>query len=255
MKLRAMATGLVACLALVAAGCGDDDKSDSGTTASASAKPLTDVAPRTSKANIVGGNAAIEEFVQKAASDAISYWGDVFTKSGLQYSTPSAQVLAQAADNGCGGQFDPTTQAFFFCASEGGPAKLVFGGPKMDAIRTSNGDGGVAFLAGWAVALDVTDQVSGSPVAKTGQAPPGFLETSACFTGAWIRNLADRQLLESGDDQEILTIAGQALGGDATVSADLVKKGYNEGVGACQSGSSGGGGTDSTPQPAPSPSG
>jgi predicted metalloprotease len=253
MKLRALATGLVACLALVAAGCGDDDKSDSGTTASAA--PLTDVAPRTSKANLVGGNAAIEEFVAKASSDAIAYWGEVFTKSGLQYVTPTATVLAQAADNGCGAQFDPAKQAFFFCASDGAAAKLSFGAPNLDAIRTSNGDGGVAFLVGWAVALDVTDQVSGNPVAKTGEAPPGFLETSACFTGSWIRNLADRNILEAGDDQEILTIAGQALGGDATVSADLVKKGFNEGVGACQSGSGGGTPTESTPQPAPSPSG
>src|SRR4051794_6486405 len=115
---RSLASGLFAAVALVAAGCGDDKKTDTG--AGSSGTSLTDVAPRASKANIVGGNAAIEEYAQHAANDAASYWDSVFTKSSLTYAKPTTAVATQATDNGCGAQFDPAAKPFYLCESESG---------------------------------------------------------------------------------------------------------------------------------------
>ena len=94
---RTTAACLLAAGALFAAGCGDDDDSgDSGstTTAAAETKALTDVDPRSSKPNIAGGNAPIDELMGNAAGDASNYWADVFQKSGLTYEAPDASGTA-----------------------------------------------------------------------------------------------------------------------------------------------------------------
>lgn len=252
MKPRALALGLTASLAVFAAGCGDDKKTDTTSSSGSGAALKTDIEPRTSKANIVGGDAPIEEFAQRAANDATGYWDALFTKNDLTYAKPATAVATQATDNGCGDQFDPAAKPFFLCETESG-GTITLGGPTLDSVRNGNGDAAVVFLIGFAVALDANDQLKGRPTAK-GEKPDGaFVSTAACFTGAWIRNLADRNVLEAGDDAEVLDIAGKALGnGDVTVPQNLVKQGYSNGVGSCQAGSSGDNGE---PQPAPSPGG
>ena len=245
MKLRILPLGLLAAVAVVAAGCGSSDNSstNSSTTSSGgSGKTITtDLPPRTSKANIVGGNAPIDEFAQKAANDAINFWTQIFQKNNIDYVAPTATVAMSATDNGCGAQFDPTTKAFYLCASQDG-SKITLGGPFLDTLRTSNGDGAVAFLAGLTAAADANNQLSGNPLSK-GAPDDAFLTTSLCFTGAWIKNLSDRQLLEQGDDAEILDAAGKAFGGgNPQASADAVKQGFNQGTGSCQKGGASPGG-------------
>jgi predicted metalloprotease len=277
MQLRTIAICLAASVALVAAGCGDDDDdtTDTGAStqqeqpASAEGGTLKDVEPRTSKPNIVGGNAPIDQFITTYANDAISYWEAVFQNSQLPYRKPTAKVLMQAGDDGCGGQFDPVQRPLFFCASQQG-STLTYGGPFLDNVRNTTGDAAVAFVAGFGIAEDTNDQLSGNPV-SSGQTPDQtFFQVAGCFTGAWIKNLADKSLLEAGDDQEILNLAVQAVpGATADVSKQIVLIGYNEGPAACQEKVGGGGGgggggettptptpaPETTPQPAPSPSG
>ena len=265
MHLRTFAVCLAASAALVAAGCGDDDddnKSDTGGTtteqqASAEGGEVKDVDPRSAKPNLVGGDAPIDQYVTTITTDATAYWEQVFGNSQLPYAKPTVNVLSSAGDNGCGGQFDPTKQPFFLCASTGG-STLTYGGPVLDQVRTSNGDGAVAFLAGFGVALDANDQLSGGPIANGEQVDDTFIQVAACFTGAWVRNLADKQILQQGDDAEVLSLAGQFVpGSSAEISKSVVTLGFNEGAGACQQkiggGGGGGGGTDTQPEPAPAP--
>ena len=265
MHLRTFAVCLAASAALVAAGCGDDDddnKSDTGgaTTeqqSSAEGGALNDVEPRSAKPNLVGGSAPITEYAQQIGDDAIAYWEQVFQKSSLPYAKPTVAVLTSPGDNGCGGQLDPAKQPFFLCASAQG-SKITLGGPVLDQIRTSNGDGAVAFLAGFGVALDTNDQLSGGPISSGQQVDDVFIQRAACFTGAWVRNLADRSVLEQGDDAEVLSLAGQFVpGSSADISKSIITLGFNEGAAACQQkiggDGGGGGGTETQPEPAPAP--
>lgn len=265
MNIRTIAVCLAASAALVAAGCGDDDddaKKDTGGTtteqqASAEGGEIKDVEPRSAKPNLVGGDAPIADFATTIANDAIAYWEGVFQNSQLPYNKPAVTVLTAPGDNGCGNQLDPAKQPFFLCASPQG-SKITLGGPVLDQIRTSNGDGAVAFLAGFGVALDTNDQLSGGPIANGQQVDDVFIQRAGCFTGAWVRNLADKQILQQGDDAEVLSLAGQFVpGSSAEISKSLVALGFNEGAQACQQkigGDGGGGGTETQPEPAPAPS-
>ena len=186
MNLRTIAVCLAASAALVAAGCGDDDDDTTetgsgGTTteqqASAEGGEVKDVEPRTAKPNLVGGDAPIDQFITTVTNDAIAYWEQVFQASQLPYAKPTVNVLTSPGDNGCGGQFDPAKQPFFLCASTGGSA-LTYGAPVLDQIRTSNGDGAVAFLSGFGVALDTNDQLSGGPIANGQQVDDTFIQVA-----------------------------------------------------------------------------
>lgn len=249
MNLRRLAVCMAAIAALGVSACGDDDedKGGPGTTttattqedqASAEGGTLKDVEPRTAKPNIVGGDAPIEEFATKAANDAANYWEQVFGNSKLPYARPSIEVATAAQDNGCGQQFDPAKQPFFLCADPNVAAQITLGGPLLDQARSQVGDGGVAFLAGYALALDANDQLSGKPVANGQEVGEDFRQVAACFTGAWIRNLNNRELLEAGDDEEVLKLAGQFVpggNGDPAFGRKVVASGFANGSASCQS--------------------
>ena len=257
---RPHAAVLLGSLAIFAAGCGEDE--DSGDTASTpttttettpargyATTALTDVEPRTSKPNIAGGNAPIEEFAQRAGNDASDYFGRVFESSQIPYEVPTISVESETIDF-CEQQFDPAAQAFYLCATQGG-SEIAFGAPRMEELRSGAGDAAVAFLAGLAVAADANDQLSGRPIAQGEQPTAGFIATATCFTGAWVRNLADRELVEAGDDEEVLAAAADYFGSDAQLGQDALRTGYTEGAGACQQADAG----EDAAEPAPSPSG
>lgn len=257
---RPLAAVLLGSLVLFAAGCGDDEESgDTASTPTATTETapargyatteLKDVEPRTSKPNIAGGNAPIEEFAQRAGNDASDYFGRVFESSQIPYEVPTITVEA-APLTFCDQEFDPAAQAFYLCATQGG-SEIAYGAERMDAIRSGSGDAAVAFLAGLAVAADANDQLSGRPIAQGEQPTTGFVATATCFTGAWIRNLADRELVEAGDDQEVLAEVAAYFGQDAQLGQDALKAGFTNGAGSCQQGDAG----EDAAQPAPSPSG
>src|SRR5688500_1469302 len=133
--LRLLAAILLAAAALFAAGCGDDAENNEG---GSQAAALSDVEPRASTPNILGDDAPIAALSQKAGNDAITYFGAVFEKSGVDYATPTVTVLTSAGES-CGQPFDPATQAFYLCAAEPG-SDISLGAGKLDAIRSSAGD-------------------------------------------------------------------------------------------------------------------
>lgn len=243
MTFRYLLASSLTVLVLGIAGCGDDEESGAATpSANTSAKALKDIEPRATKPNIVGGNAPIAELLNNAAGDAVGYWGQVFQNSNLPYAQPKLNIASSVSDDGCGGQFDPSQRPFFLCAGDTA-SQINLSAPAMDQIRSAAGDAAVVFLSGLWVAVDTNDQLSGRPLSQGGQIDAQFATTSGCFTGAWIRNLADRQILEAGDDQEVLKTAEQAIG--QGIGAQAVINGFNNGVSACQGGGGqGGGGQD-----------
>lgn len=261
MTLRYLLASSLAVLCLGIAGCGDDEESPTSTNTgnTSAAKTLKDIEPRATKPNVVGGNAPIAELLSNAAGDAVGYWGQVFQNSNLPYEQPKLNIASSPTDDGCGGTFDPAQRPFFLCATDAG-STISLSAPAMDKIRSSAGDAAVVFLSGMWVAVDTNDQLQGRPLSKSGKIDAEFAATAGCFTGAWIRNLADRQILEAGDDQEVLQTAEQAIG--QGIGAEAVKNGFTNGAAACQGGGGGGqpdqgGGTPDTgggEQPPPSPS-
>jgi predicted metalloprotease len=225
--VRAPAAFLLATIALLASGCGDDEKKSS--------KQLTDVAPRTAKANIVGGDAPIAEFAEKMAIDAMKYWSGVFAASKIDYVQPNLTVATAPATNPCGNDYLPDgAQAVYICSKDG-KGYLFLGAPALDALRTSNGDGAAAFAVGVDVAFDVVDQLSGRPLAVAEPHPDAaFVSRTACFTGSWIRHLSDQQILEEGDGAEVLAALPKFLGDGPTFIED-VNRGFSGGVGRCPS--------------------
>lgn len=244
MHIRTIAVCLAAGAALVAAGCGDDDDDNGGdngaSTQQQSATPrpaeggeLKDIEPRTAAPNLVGGRGPIQQFVTTAATDSISYWQKVFQSSGLAYRGVTVNVLNSPTQT-CGRQFDPASQPFFLCANPNG-SEISLGAPVLNDIRASSGDGAVAFLTGYAIAMDTNDQLSGNPISEGSGADATFYQRTACFTGAWIRNVADRSILEAGDDQEVLDAAERYVqGSNAQITNANVRLGYQEGAAACQ---------------------
>jgi predicted metalloprotease len=244
MTFRTFAACALAVAGLAVAGCGDDEEpsSNGGTTTaenstSANLEDIKDIEPRASKPNIVGGSGPIDEFLTTVGNDAIAYWGKVFEASDIPYQPPTINVLTTPGDNGCGEEFDPTKRPFFLCLSGEG-STISLGAPLLDRVRNAAGDAGVGFLAGYAVAVDTVDQLLDRPLAKGAELDQEFAALSACFTGSWIRNLNDRELLEAGDDQEVLKMAELFIGED--VGADAVALGFNEGAAGCIGGGSGG---------------
>ena len=251
MNVRRIAVCLAATAALGVAGCGDDDESKgasgsstTATTATTEAKAsaeggtIKDVEPRTAKPNVAGGNAPIEEFSTNAANDAGNYWEQVFENSQLPYARPTVDVATSTVETGCGQQFDPAKLPFYLCADAAGPSTVTLGAPLLEQARSEVGDAGVAFLAGYGMALDANDQLSGKPIGNGETVDEAFQQVAACFTGAWIRNLNDRELLEAGDDEEVLALAAQFVpggGDDPAFGRKVVASGFNNGGETCQS--------------------
>lgn len=228
----------VLCVTLALAGCGAKEKETGGggtspaTTQAGGDKPLKDVEPRAAKPNIVGGDAPPEEFVRTAANDAIGYWRSVFEASGIQYGEPTVTFVEGAAVEGCPGA-ERSRQLFQVCAGpDGNEIAIALGYLKL--MRASAGDAGVAFLAGYAVSIDTNDQLSGAPLAAGADAlSPRFHQRAVCFTGAWIRNLGERSLLEAGDGEEIAR-AANGTAREVELRGEMLQLGYDEGAPACQ---------------------
>ena len=230
-------------------GCGEDGDSADGAPAAntpAAGAVLRDVEPRALQSNIRGGEEPIADLTLRAAEDSVRYWKRVFRANGFTYAVPKLQVLRRRGNDGCGGVLDPAQRPLFLCARRAGSV-VSFGAPMLHELRETAGDAAVVFLVGFGVALDTNDQLTGGTVAETGTIDARFEQTAACFTGAWIRNLADRKILAAGDDQEVLAAAEAFVPGGESAGSEAVKDGYNDGTRACQV--RGGGGYEPPPSP------
>lgn len=234
-----MTSTLAAC-ALAFAACGGDDDDGRRTETSASTQtqttaqrgPLEDVEPRAAKPNIVGGDAPLAEFVTRSADDAVNYFEEVFAANGIEYLSAEITVVEKVGEF-CGQPFDPEDYPIYNCW---GPTTtdIALSGPRLDRLRTSAGDGAVAFLAAYAVAADAIDQIVRSE--GTNMPPDDVLaHQTACFVGAWIRNVGDRRLLEAGDEREFALQAIRMVSPTAPKSAlGALQDGYDDGIVVCR---------------------
>jgi hypothetical protein len=238
MRATALAGALATC-ALALAACGDDDEAGKTTTGGATEArttaqvgPLEDVEPRAARPNIVGGDAPLAEFATRTGDDAVNYFEEVFAASGVPYAVAEID-LVEGPREVCGQPFDPEQYLIYRCASPTSTL-IALSGPRLERIRAGGGDAAVAFIAGFAVAIDASDQI----VTEEGGPPPPpdeLARQNACFVGAWIRNVGERRLLEAGDDKEIATAAVQMVSPQAPRSAlEAVQDGYDQGIARCR---------------------
>ena len=234
MRARTAIAALAAC-ALVAAGCGGGDDDDATRTAARTTAEggtlKADVEPRANRPNIRGGDAPIEEFVDRVSGDVINYFEQAFTANGLPYEVAEVRVVKQA-ERFCGQHFDPRFQLYFYCWIPTTTA-MAISGPRIEAVRLKAGDAGAAFLTAFVVAMDANAKLGPNPWAPNSNVGPEFDQQATCFVGAWIRNVNDRQLLDAGDLAEVEEGVG-LIAGTRTVNQRALELGYNEGITQCR---------------------
>jgi hypothetical protein len=250
MSSRHLVAGLFVCLALAFTACGEDDEekggSTTGTTATAGtttsgAAPAEgatldkSVPPLAAAPNVAGGDAPIDKFVRDYAEQAVGYWVEVFGENGLTYARPAVDVAK--APTRCGSeQFDPAESIYAICRN-GSATRLVYGGPALTKARDRLGDAAVAFISGYGASLDALDQIEGRPLAKQQPVGDKFTYGAVCFTGAWIAHITKKNLLQAGDNQELLSTVERIVPGQTdlgvSLGQDLLANGLTNGAGAC----------------------
>jgi predicted metalloprotease len=240
MSLRLLAIGL--CLALALASCGDEDE-PRGATATTSTVPAAgdrtlakSVPPLAAAPNVTGGDAPIDAFTREYAAAATAYWADVFDANGLRYETPRVVVATGRARACAATRFDPAAEVYALCP-QGSAAEVLFGAPALDRTRNSLGDGAVAFVTGYGVAIDALDQLEGRPLLKRRPVDEKFTHGAVCLTGTWVEHITKEDLLQAGDSQELLNTVERFVPGrtelDVSLGQDLLALGVSQGPGAC----------------------
>jgi hypothetical protein len=238
-----VATALCACVLGVAA-CGDDDDDDGGGSTAASTQESPSAGPQTfsetlppasSKPNVVGGNAPIDQFALNVFSQASAYWSELATANNIPYPPLTAAYLSQPGE-ACGQPFDPASRLSFLCANTQTGGQVTYSLPQLDQIRTEGGDAAAAFALGWTPAVDINNFVSGNDPIANNQLTDAFWNRTACFEGSWVKWLGDKQILEAGDSQEIDAEVLKTVPGAAPPELKMaaVKFGYDNGPGGCQ---------------------
>ena len=230
---------LAASLALVVAACGGDDEPGGTTTRTqAAGEPqLTEAIPPLAAApNVKGGSGAIDKFAKAYASAAVTYWADLFAANEIAYRPPMVTLVKRPQQTPCGAPFDPKADLYELCPGTSG-ARVFLGAPSLDDTRAKLGDAAVAFLAGYGVALDALDQLQGNPLAAQQELDEKFTHGAVCMTGAWIAHITQKELLEAGDNAELLQIAERFVPGrtelDVSLGQDLLALGVSQGPAGC----------------------
>lgn len=231
-RMRTCALALAA-VALLGAGCGDDDEQQ------AQEGPLlaNDAPRRAAEPNLVGADRAIEEVAKDFSGRAMEYFDLVFEQNGKTFRRPGVVVVDTPTDTACGA-FDPGQRGYLLCLSSAGD-RITYGGPYLDRVRSQLGDTGAVFLIGYGVALAAYDQLTGDRLAKRELPKPDeqFIHSSVCLTGAWNGWLLKKELVEPGDEEELLKFAERFASGrtveNVSLGQDIVARGFIGGSRAC----------------------
>jgi predicted metalloprotease len=270
---------MLVALTVVAAGCGSSSKSKTTAKAVAAnaipvartvAAPSGAVKPTTASlrrlvrvskgsgasARIAGlSNMPLQQQLETLDGDLNAFWSGLFAKSNIQWSQPQQVfVQDQPVQTTCNsaptvGPNDP----FLLCNNT-----FFWTLPWTQQNIASKGDVVLAFNVGIFWSLDVQDQLGYTASLAKSQITKGqYGNQTLCFTGLWVRTIAQRKLFEQGDTATAanflsnLTAVSNIGPPDVTPQslAQAFLAGYNSGSpGACSisGSSSGGGGTTTT---------
>jgi predicted metalloprotease len=266
-----------ALLALVAAGlllaaCGDDEKSDdkAATTSTqptvspsaarrvprAAADPKARARARLSsvarlrqpkaasrqRANVVGSDRPLPQFLATVSNDAATYWQKVFNASKFAFPKTTQVVIADSAQGACGSITSAEGPPNYCPADQ--TVYLPVGYFQQKVLPV--GDAAVVTLVALLWGYRVQDAVGAFKAVQSGQRTGLDVNLGAmCFAGSYMSTVAGRNLLESGDVDEILktavATADQGTPPDVNKAKGTPQQrvaafriGFSRGVAACQ---------------------
>jgi uncharacterized protein len=275
MKIRnpLLALLAVAATALLLAACGDDKKSSgdnaatTGTSTTASriirrtvpsAKPdpkairrpsLSSVgqlkqprrATRTSP-KVQGSNAPLPQFLDTISNDVATYWQKVFNASKLEFPQTTQAIVTDSVTGGCGAVTSAEGPPSYCAADQTVYLPVGYFQDKVMPI----GDAAVVTLVGLIWGYRVQDAVGAFKAVESGQRTGLDVNLGAmCFAGSYMSTVAERNLLESGDVDEILKTAAATADqgtppdvnkskGTAAQRIAAFRIGFSRGASACQ---------------------
>jgi hypothetical protein len=273
MKTRNWTLALLALLAsaLLLAACGDDDKGEekaSTTGGKATVVPARSTVPRyggdpaaTRKPNlnsvgqlqqpkrtttvapkVRGSGVPLPQFLDTVSNDLATYWQKVFNAGKLQFPKTTQAIVTASAESACG-PIDGAENPPVYCPADQ-TIYLPVGYFQTKVLPI--GDAAAVTLIGLMWGYRVQDAVGAFKAVQSGQRTGLDVNLGAiCFAGSYMSTVAERNLLEAGDVDEILKTA--AATADQGTPPDVSKSkgtapqriaafriGFSRGAPACQ---------------------
>jgi predicted metalloprotease len=272
MKTRNWIPALLALLTagLLLAACGDDDKDNdkAATTGTQAAAPARTTVPRApadpkgarrarvssvatfrqpkaasrQRANVRGSNQPLPQFLATISNDVATYWQKVFNNSKLEFPKTTQVVITDSAQGGCGTITSAEGPPNYCPADQTVYLPVGYFQTKVMPI----GDAAAVTLTALVWGYRVQDAVGAFKAVQSGQKTGLDLNLGAmCMAGSYMATVANRNLLEQGDVDEILKTAAatadQGTPPDVTKAKGSVAQrtaafriGFSRGPAACQ---------------------
>jgi predicted metalloprotease len=189
-----------------------------------------------------GSDVPMAQFLDTVSNDVATYWQKVFNNSKLRFPKTTQAVVSGSATSPCGTisgaagppRYCPTDQTIYL--------PVGYFETKVAPI----GDAATVTLIGLLWGYRMQDAFGAFKAVQSGQRRGLEVNLGAiCFAGAYMANVANRNLLEAGDVQEILKTA--AVTGDQGTPPDVnnskgrpdqrvaaFRIGFSRGPAACQ---------------------
>ena len=273
MKTRTWTLALLALVAsaLLLAACGDDDDKETAATTGGKATvvPAKTSVPRyggdpsaTKQPNLAavgqlkqlprsttvapkvrGSDVPLPQFLDTVSNDVATYWQKVFNNSKFEFPETNQAVVTDSVEGRCGTVTSAEGPPVYCQADQTIYLPVGFFQSKVLPI----GDAAAVTLVGLLWGLRVQDAVGAFKAVEAGQRTGLDVNLGAiCFSGSYMATVAERNLLETGDVDEILKTAaatGDQEGNPPDVSKSkgspqqrvaAFRIGFSRGAAACQ---------------------
>ncbi|HVE67169.1 MAG TPA: neutral zinc metallopeptidase [Solirubrobacteraceae bacterium] len=197
----------------------------------------TSVAPK-----VRGSNVPLPQFLDTVSNDVATYWQKVFNNSKISFPETRQAIVTSSTDGGCG----TVTSAEgppVYCQSD---RTIYLPVGYFETKVAPIGDAAAVTLVGLLWGYRVQDAVGAFKAVQSGQRTGLDVNLGAiCMAGSYMATVANRNLLEQGDVDEILKTA--AATADQGTPPDVSKAkgsgpqrvaafrvGFSRGASACQ---------------------
>ena len=185
--------------------------------------------------SVVGSDVPLAQFLDTVGNDAATYWQQVFNNSGFKWQPTTQVIVTQPVENPCGGTLDTNSDAAYCGRNATVYLPLGFFQDKVNPI----GDAASVTMVGLMYGYRALDQLGAFEAVRAGRLKPVELQLRAvCMAGAHLATVAKRNLLESGDTDEALSLAKASATDPNATGSDRQRQqalaiGYKQGPDAC----------------------